>query len=648
VASTTPGETGGIDCGTRCSDIYPHNAQVTLVATPGADTVFGGWSGACTGTGSRITVIVGADQNCVASFLGGSGGTGSLSLELGAYNVAENAGSLSLKVLRTGETASIARVDYVLEAGTALLGQHYSASNGTLQWLPGESAAKSIPVLIVDDPVINEHRRFTVRLLNPSEGVELAIGEATISIINDDLLPDGIRCPSSGTIDTVCNAFGITLNNLTVTTNGHVANGTLSGTLQNHGWVSNLTVDAQGFLSGGIVTGAITNLGRMGDFEFHGTVLTGGSLFGNIVSVTGGIGNVRLEANTRISGGKLGGVIAGTAGAPAILQSLTVLAGTTLSHVLIGQEVIFEPGVNLAAGVRFPQGSPLPVGANLAAMLPLLNREACASGEIPQPPVYDLSQDVYYPSSGILSGINALPILQTLGLNVLEDARRGYLHATSPANARYLLQAVGVAFSVPPIAPMISGDDRQGVRFYTTGGVEVHGQPALEDVCQLQTALERFGLRLERVLASGDLRVVGDSGNFWYSARPEYFSQPADPRHPLGIFAPPSPIVGGTPLVYYVYLDRAGEKRLQRLFPAPLNAQALRSVIPGLAYEDYGVIKVPFNQRIFRFLPDYRVENGSPTGQMEALKIPDANGDGLADYRLTYPDGSRQVVYSLP
>jgi len=41
----------GIACGADCSESYPVNAAVTLLATPLAGSVFSGWSGGCVGTG---------------------------------------------------------------------------------------------------------------------------------------------------------------------------------------------------------------------------------------------------------------------------------------------------------------------------------------------------------------------------------------------------------------------------------------------------------------------------------------------------------------------------------------------------------------------------------------------------------------------
>ena len=44
---------GGIDCGSKCSNVYPPGVPVQLKATPGTG-IFDGWSGDCTGTGSCV------------------------------------------------------------------------------------------------------------------------------------------------------------------------------------------------------------------------------------------------------------------------------------------------------------------------------------------------------------------------------------------------------------------------------------------------------------------------------------------------------------------------------------------------------------------------------------------------------------------
>ena len=49
---TVTSDPTGIDCGSDCSESYVSGTNVTLIATPSADYIFAGWSGACSGTGS--------------------------------------------------------------------------------------------------------------------------------------------------------------------------------------------------------------------------------------------------------------------------------------------------------------------------------------------------------------------------------------------------------------------------------------------------------------------------------------------------------------------------------------------------------------------------------------------------------------------
>ncbi len=50
-AGTVTSDPAGISCGTDCSESYPSTSSVTLTATPNSGSTFGGWSGACSGTG---------------------------------------------------------------------------------------------------------------------------------------------------------------------------------------------------------------------------------------------------------------------------------------------------------------------------------------------------------------------------------------------------------------------------------------------------------------------------------------------------------------------------------------------------------------------------------------------------------------------
>jgi uncharacterized repeat protein (TIGR02543 family) len=60
-------DTAGINCGSDCSEPYLSGTVVTLSATPASGYTFGGWTGACTGTGA-CTVTMTAAKSVTATF----------------------------------------------------------------------------------------------------------------------------------------------------------------------------------------------------------------------------------------------------------------------------------------------------------------------------------------------------------------------------------------------------------------------------------------------------------------------------------------------------------------------------------------------------------------------------------------------------
>src|SRR2546423_5825864 len=68
-SGTVTSSPAGVNCGTTCSQSFPEGTQVTLSATPATGFSFGGWSGACTGTGACVLPTSGA-QSVTATFNG--------------------------------------------------------------------------------------------------------------------------------------------------------------------------------------------------------------------------------------------------------------------------------------------------------------------------------------------------------------------------------------------------------------------------------------------------------------------------------------------------------------------------------------------------------------------------------------------------
>ena len=78
-------------------------------------------------------------------------------------------------------------VDYATSDGTAVAGEDYTATSGTLAFAAGE-LAKTVSVPILDDAVDEGRETFTLKLTNP-KGAVIDDGEATGTIVNSDPVP---------------------------------------------------------------------------------------------------------------------------------------------------------------------------------------------------------------------------------------------------------------------------------------------------------------------------------------------------------------------------------------------------------------------------------------------------------------------------
>jgi len=100
--------------------------------------------------------------------------------------VSENAGTITVSVTRTVGLAGAVSVDYATADGSATAGSDYTATNGTLNWMDGESAAKVFTVAITDETDIDGNENFSVTLSNVVGAVLGADSTQTITISNDD------------------------------------------------------------------------------------------------------------------------------------------------------------------------------------------------------------------------------------------------------------------------------------------------------------------------------------------------------------------------------------------------------------------------------------------------------------------------------
>ncbi len=103
------------------------------------------------------------------------------------FEVDEGATNALIGVQRTGETNSLARVDFRFTGGTASNGVDYLGADGTLVFAPGETF-KSFAIPVLDDRMVEPNETVTLLLTNATGGAPLG-GQrtATLTILDDDL-----------------------------------------------------------------------------------------------------------------------------------------------------------------------------------------------------------------------------------------------------------------------------------------------------------------------------------------------------------------------------------------------------------------------------------------------------------------------------
>jgi hypothetical protein len=339
------------------------------------------------------------EKHCTVTFTPDILNAGTLSLTQTELTLDANTKGFTLTVARSEGSEGEVSVDYYVTQpdGTPLTG---ITTTGHLEWEGGDQAEKMM--LFEINPLSSPHQ-LLVHLTHVKGGATLGDSTATItlkmptpaqetvteetSLEEDNIAPDHLpptqeneesqetqetqetqeseetvetasldifSCPVTGTINQVCNFGGQTLTDIIVGDKGRISNLQLVGTINNQGWIANATLQIGSEISGGTITGYFDNQGTLQDIDFLGAKLCGGALAGEIRNLSDGIiCDVYLTADTQISQGKWAGKIRGNPEAPARLDNLTLMRGSYLTHVIIGNNVMLSPGVNYGPGVQF-------------------------------------------------------------------------------------------------------------------------------------------------------------------------------------------------------------------------------------------------------------------------------------------------------
>lgn len=119
------------------------------------------------GTGRVVTATATDPTGNTSEFSAGNatGATGSAQFTVSLAAVIEDVGLMTVTVLRTGGSAGTLTVDYATADVTAIAGQDYTATSGTLTFNGGETS-KTFQIPITDDVPTEEIETFNVLLRN--------------------------------------------------------------------------------------------------------------------------------------------------------------------------------------------------------------------------------------------------------------------------------------------------------------------------------------------------------------------------------------------------------------------------------------------------------------------------------------------------
>lgn len=121
--------------------------------------------------------------------------TGEVGFNPPTYVTNEASGTVTVKVSRTAGQDGYLSVNYATRDGTAIAGNDYQASVGTLTWQPGESGDKEIPITLFNDHQPEWEESFEVVLSQPTNQASLSKERevATITLQDDKKQYDAIK-----------------------------------------------------------------------------------------------------------------------------------------------------------------------------------------------------------------------------------------------------------------------------------------------------------------------------------------------------------------------------------------------------------------------------------------------------------------------
>jgi hypothetical protein len=108
-----------------------------------------------------------------------------LQFSVALSTVAESAPKATITVKRSGDTTTAVTVDYITADGSAVAGQDYVATSGTLSF-PAKATSKTFTVSILNDTAVESGEVLALSLQSPVGGVLGPQGSAALAITDDE------------------------------------------------------------------------------------------------------------------------------------------------------------------------------------------------------------------------------------------------------------------------------------------------------------------------------------------------------------------------------------------------------------------------------------------------------------------------------
>ena len=125
---------------------------------------------------------------------------GTLQLSAATYSVAENGGTATITVTRTGGSAGAVGVTLTTSNGTATAPADYTAVTQTVSFAAGDTANKTVTIPIGDDALVEGNETVDVTLSAPTGGATLGTpSTAVLTITDNDVAPPGTLQLSAAT-----------------------------------------------------------------------------------------------------------------------------------------------------------------------------------------------------------------------------------------------------------------------------------------------------------------------------------------------------------------------------------------------------------------------------------------------------------------